>query len=88
MDYTFATTEFEGYKAGDVVRMNDFTPFGDAVILGFDAAHAIAKVARPYAYASLTGTTAANHLLGAEVFSIAVDHIRKHWKKVDSGRTT
>lgn len=71
----FHHTEFNGFKAGDVVRVFD-GPFGDAVILGFDE-KGEAKVSRPYAYASSTGTVGPVVLLGSETYSLPTWHFKE-----------
>jgi hypothetical protein len=81
----FHLTELEEFKAGDVYRMNDFNPFADAVILGLSA-EGYARVARPYVYASLTGTTGCTPLMWAEVFDLPVANLRQYWKKMGEGR--
>jgi len=60
--------------AGDVLRMFD-GPFGDAIILGFNAA-GDAKMARPYAYAHTVGTTSPAPLIGTEVYTLTPNNLR------------
>ena len=68
--------------AGDVVRMNDWSPYGDHTILGFDGEgpEALAKVARPYLYASGVGTTGPTPLQGCEIYELPCKHVLEHFK--------
>ena len=70
---TFHITEANGYgdaplKAGDIVRMNNGSPFMDCLILGFSS-DGYTRLARPYAYASCVGTTGPTALTGVEIFT-------------------
>lgn len=69
--------------AGDVVRMNDFGAFADSVILGFDG-EGLAKVSRPYVYASSVGTTGPVPLIGTETYELPVENIFKHFKIMEN----
>ena len=73
------------YRAGDVVRVFD-GPFGDGVILGFDA-EGNAKIGRPYAYASCVGTTGPSVLLGSETI-VYTPTLLESFAKVGDKRTT
>lgn len=92
---TFAITEFEvktnggvwTLRAGDVWSMNSWGAFADVLILGFSA-DGETKVARPYAYASSTGTTGPVALLGMEVYTLPVTHIVENFTKKGDGRLT
>lgn len=80
---TFHLTEFGPRKAGEVVRVFD-GPFGDAVILGFDEKGAV-KLSRPYAYASLTGTTGPTVLMGSETLEFSAESFAWYYKRVVGG---
>jgi hypothetical protein len=73
---------------GAVVRMlnEDGTaaPFSDAVVLGpsgYESATMAPgfKLARPYVFASSTGTTCPTPLQGCEVFEVLVDRLQRHF---------
>jgi len=53
--------------------LGDGAAFNTAVVLGFDEEGNM-LVARPYAYASSTGTTYPTPLIWAEVYSLHADH--------------
>ena len=87
-DWIFAETEVEVdgviWKAGEpCICFGDGSElFSHGIVLGFcdksDKDWGVwARVARPYAYASSTGTTAPNALLGAEVYDIAVKSLKR-----------
>jgi hypothetical protein len=53
------------WEAGDVVRLGDYA-FADATILGFND-DGYARLARPYVYATGTGSTCTTPLTGVEI---------------------
>jgi len=73
-EFTDPRTKKHTLQAGDTLRvLGDGAAFNTAVVLGFDEEGNM-LVARPYAYASSTGTTYPTPLIWAEVYSLHADH--------------
>lgn len=73
------------WQAGDVVRLGTFA-FADATILGFND-DGRARLARPYVYATSTGTTAPTPLTGVEIIDqVNLTLIGAGYTKVCSNR--
>ena len=84
------TTDSQTFEAGDVIRMVGRTavPFSDQVILGFNEDSRCTwwcKLARPYVYASLTGTTCPTPLMGCETYVIAASALITGYERVSGG---
>ena len=82
------TKEKHTLQAGDTLRvLGDDAAFNTAVVRGFDKEGNM-LVARPYAYASSTGTMCPTPLVWAEVYSLYADHaarlrpLEKHQRTV------
>lgn len=74
-------------NAGDVIRLFD-GPFGDGVILGFNDISE-ARVARPYVYASSTGTTGPVGLTGVEYVTLTPANLAAvldKWPRLQEGK--
>ena len=86
---TYPETECSEFKAGDIVRMNNWNDgFADSVILGFtdNSEPARAKLARPYLYATSVGICA-TPLVGYEIISyVSIESLRVFYTKVGNGR--
>lgn len=63
-------TRHPGYEDGAISP-----PFPDHVVLGFDVKKGTVKLARPYLYASGTGTTAPTALTGVSTVEISVERL-------------
>lgn len=87
MNISFDGSTLLHFKAGDVVRMNDWiNGFADAVILGFDK-DGNSKLARPYLYASSVGTTGPSALTGHEIIDrVTPQRLGEFWTKIGTGR--
>ena len=96
---TSITLEFKTLHAGDVVRLtvSETSAFSDCVIMGFSYCceeciaagftdDAVARLARPYIYASSVGTTCSTPLLGYETIDyVRVVDLLHHYRIVENG---
>jgi hypothetical protein len=75
-------------RVGDVWRMSSVLGFSSCVIRGFNIRDEV-MVARPYAYASLTGTACPSPLTGVEIIStLQLSNILEHWETLNTGMVT
>jgi len=79
--YTVLKTDNGTFRAGDVLsHVLHQHPWSQAIILGFSARDeygaCYVKLARPYAYATCTGTTSPGVVTGVETYTMNVTNLK------------